>query len=417
MSESLPTASDWRPRFFLIWSGQLVSMLGSSVAQFALVWWLTKQTGAATTLTTAMMMAVLPQVLLGPFLGAYVDRHDRRLLMIGADALVAAAALWLGWLFWAGSIQVWHIYLAAFIRSVGGGLHWPAMTASTALMVPERHLTRVTGVNHAVGGALGIIGPPLGAWLVELWTMPAIMLVDVVTAAVAVTPLLFVRIPSSARKESPAGMAGLWGEAREGLHFLWQWRAMRWLVIGAMAVNFLLGPGGALLPLLVTQHFGGGATQLGWIQAGWAGGIVLGGLILGAWGGFKRKMLTTLPSLALMGAGFVVIGLAPREWFWLAVAANLLAGTMNPLVNGPIHALMQSTVPAGLQGRVFTAVGSACGAMMPLSLALAGPIGDWVGVRSWYFVGGLACVVMAAAALTRRELRDCGTEAMRSDGT
>ncbi|HAE58218.1 MAG TPA: MFS transporter, partial [Anaerolineae bacterium] len=132
--------ANWKPRFFTIFGGQALSLFGSSLVQFALVWYLTQQTGSATILATATLVAMLPQIILGPFVGALVDRWNRRLVMMVADGLIALATLVLAGLFWFDLVQVWHIYAILLVRSTGGAFHWPAMQASTSLMVPKEQL-------------------------------------------------------------------------------------------------------------------------------------------------------------------------------------------------------------------------------------------------------------------------------------
>jgi len=157
----------WAPRFFTIWTGQALSLLGSSVAQFAVVWWLTDTTGSAVVLATASLVAMVPQVVLGPFIGALVDRLDRRKVMIVADSAVALLGLMLAVLFWVGRAQVWHLYVIMALRSLGGAFHWPAMQASTTQLVPSEQLPRISGLNQALQGTSQIMAPPLGArcWL------------------------------------------------------------------------------------------------------------------------------------------------------------------------------------------------------------------------------------------------------------
>jgi DHA3 family macrolide efflux protein-like MFS transporter len=154
--------------FFTIWAGQAFSLVGSQVVQFALVWWLTQLTGSATVLATASLVALLPEIVLSPIAGAYVDRWNRRIVMIVADGLIALASLWLAYLFWIGATQVWHVYVILAIRAVGGSFHWPAMQASTSLMVPKEQLTRVAGLNQTLKGVLNIACPPLGALLLAI---------------------------------------------------------------------------------------------------------------------------------------------------------------------------------------------------------------------------------------------------------
>ena len=214
--------SNWKAPFFTIWTGQALSLVGSSVAQFALIWWLTTLTGSATVLATASLAALVPGIVLGPIAGAYVDRWNRRIVMIAADSLVALASLVLAGLFWMGSMEIWHVYLAMTLRSIGSSFHWPAMQASTSLMVPKEQLGRVAGINQTMNGVLNIVGPPIGALLMGLLPLEGIMMVDVGTAAFAIAPLLFVTVPQP-RREARGGQdlakPSIWADMREGLPF------------------------------------------------------------------------------------------------------------------------------------------------------------------------------------------------------
>ena len=388
----------WQIPFFTIWIGQQFSLVGSSVLQFALVWWLTQLTGSATVLAMATMMWVIPQVFLGPIVGAYVDRLNRRVVMIVADGLIALVALWLAYLFWTDTMQVWHVYAALLVRAIGGLFHWSTMQASTSLMVPEEHLTRVAGLNQTMQGALNVIGPPLGALLLAVLPFENIMLMDVGTAMLAILPLFFVVIPQPERAATKSEKPSLWSDVREGLRYVWGWPGLLAILIMATMLNFVVNPAFSLMPLLVTEHFNGDAPQLAWLEASWGIGLVLGGLLLSAWGGFRRRVYTSLMGLVIEGLGIMLVGLSPANALWLAVAGMFVAGSMNALVNGPLFAALQAIVTPEMQGRVFTVVASLSAAAFPLSLAVAGPVADAIGLRPWYVVGGLVCTLMGLGA-------------------
>jgi len=392
-------SAKWKKAFFTIWTGQSFSILGSMLVQFSLIWWLTQQTGSATVLATASLVGLLPGVFLGPFAGALVDRWNRRLVMIVADGVVALATLVLIGLFWAGIVQIWHIYIALLVRSLGGTFHWPAMQASTSLMVPDEHLSRIAGINQALGGAINIIGPPLGALLLGVIPLHAVLSIDVVTAAIAILPLLFVAIPQPVQRvTTPVTPLNLLRDVREGFRYMVSWPGLMAIGIMATLINFLLSPTSALIPLLVTKHFHGGVWHLGWVESASGVGVVVGGLLLGVWGGFRRKIYTSLLGVTGIGIGVLFIGLAPAPAFWMAITGTFIAGFMNPIANGPLFALMQSRVAPEMQGRVFTLLGSVASAMTPLSMICAGPIADALGIQVWYYVGGLITLMMGIGA-------------------
>ncbi len=382
--------------FFVLWTGQAVSLLGSQLVQFALIWWLTQETGSATMLAMASLAGMLPQVVLGPFVGVLVDRWNRRLTMMVADSVVALATLVLAYLFWADLIQIWHLFVILFVRSLGGGFHRPAMQASTSLMVPEKQLTRVQGLNQALNGGLNIASAPLGALLLAVLPMQGILAIDVVTAVFAILPLFFIFVPQPVRKaeEPGAPRTSFWADMEAGLRYVKGWPAILLLMAMSMMINLVLTPTFSLIPLLVTDHFGGDALQLGFLDAAAGAGIVAGGLILGAWGGFKRRIITSLAGLVGLGLGVLLIGLAPANAFFLAVIGAALVGSMLSLANGPIMAIFQACIEPEMQGRVFTLLTSLASGMAPLGLIIAGPAADALGIRAWFIVGGFVTLLM-----------------------
>ena len=392
MNQKQQQRTDWKPPFFSIWTGQAFSLFGSRVVQFALVWWLTKLTGSATVLATASIVALIPEILLSPIAGAYVDRWNRRIVMILADGMIALASLWLAYLFWIDATQVWHVYVIMLVRAVGGSFHWPAMQASTSLMVPQEHLTRVAGLNQTMNGALNIIGPPLGALFLEMMSLYGVMLVDVGTAMLAILPLFFVHVPQPKRDPRDVEKS-IWADMREGLRYILGWRGLMALIGAAMIVKIALTPAFSLLPLLVSEHFEGGAAQFSLMEAVAGVGIVLGGLILSAWGGFRRKIYTSMLGMTVLGLSFLVLSLTPEGFFQMALASVFVVGLMIPLIDGPIMAILQGTVAPEMQGRVFTMMGSLLWITSPFGLAVAGPVSDWLGLQVWYATAGMLCGV------------------------
>ncbi len=400
MKSGQPTAPTTMRPFLTIWSGQAVSLLGSQLVQFALIWWLTQETGSGTVLALASIAGLVPAILLGPFAGVLVDRWNRRLTMMIADAVVALATIALALLFWAGSVEIWHVYLILFIRSLAGTFHWPAMQASTSLMVPEENLARIQGLNQMVQGGLNIVAAPLGALLVTTLPIQGVLAIDVVTALVAIGTLLVIAVPQPKRSERVAGTSpwhAFWTDMGDGLRYVRSWPGLMILMGVAMLINMVLSPSSSLLPLLITDYFGGTALWLGGIEAALGVGILIGGLILSVWGGFKRQVVTSLMGVIGLGFGSLIIGLTPASLFAMAVAGAFMMGITSSLTNGPIMAVMQSTVDPSMQGRVFTLLSSAAGAMMPLGLIIAGPLADVAGVETWFLIGGVATVLVGIA--------------------
>ena len=386
------TNQNWALRFIPLWVGQALSLLGSQLVQFAIIWYLTQETNSATTLAIASMMGLLPQVLLSPFIGTWVDRGNRRLILIAADAIVAIATLVLAILFATGSIQVWQIYIVLFIRAVASGFHQSAFGASVVLLVPKEHLARVQGFNQALYGGLNILSAPLGAFLLAILPMQGILGIDVGTALLAITILLFIAIPQPER--SAQTPSTFWQDFRAGFRYIITWRGLVILLGLVMVINFFFSATEPLTPLLVTNHFRGDAQQLGWWLSSFAAGNVLGGLILGAWGGFKRKIVTAQLGLILTGLSTMVLGIVPSDLFWVGIAANVATGLLLPIINGSFGATLQATIAPDMQGRVFAFILSAAMLVSPLALIIVGPFADAFGIQTWFLIAGISCTLM-----------------------
>lgn len=400
---SVRDGKTWKSRFFTIWGGQALSIFGSQLVQFALIWYLTVQTGSATVLATASLVGMLPSVILGPFVGTLVDRWDRRWIMLLADSIITMATIVLAVLFAMDAAAIWHIYVVMFIRSLASSFQGNAMSASTSLMVPVEHLTRIQGINQMLNGGLNIVSAPLGALLLGVLPLQGILAIDVVSALFAILPLFFTQIPQPERIErgnlQPETQATVWQDFKAGFRYMLGWRGL--LIIGLMTVgiNFTIIPAFSLLPLMVKDYFGGGAIQLSWVEVAIGIGVFIGGALLGVWGGFKRKILTSMLGLMGMGAGTLTLALAPSSAMYLAVGGALIVGLMEPITMGPFFAVIQSTIEPGMQARIFSLLSSVGTAMVPIGLMIAGPVADWVGIQAWFFLGGSLCVLMGVAGL------------------
>jgi DHA3 family macrolide efflux protein-like MFS transporter len=245
-------------------------------------------------------------------------------------------------------------------------------------------------------GGMIIIAPPIGALLLGMLPMPGVLAVDVLTAALAVGALTVIAIPQPGR--ASLAKAPFWSEMRAGLRYTWAWPGLMAILVMATAINFFLTAALSLMPILVTKHFGGAAMHLASLSSAFGIGIIAGGMALGVWGGFRRRMQTSLTGIVGLGLGFLLIGMTPATMFWMALASTIAAAVMSSMANGPLLAVLQTTVAPAMQGRVFTLMASMATAISPFGLAVAGPVADRLGVQIWYVVGGAVCTGMGILA-------------------
>jgi DHA3 family macrolide efflux protein-like MFS transporter len=346
-------------------------------------------------LAFASIIAMLPQVLISPFAGALIDRWDRKSVLIAVDAINAFAVVVLGALFAWGIALPWHVFAVMFVRATMGAFQWPAMQASTALMVEENMLSKVAGLNQALMGVSAIVAPPLGVLLMEFLPLHRVLWMDVTTAMMAIVPLLLFHIPRPITEARTSKT--VIDDLKEGFSFIRNWTGLLIVMGVAMVFNLLVVPAISLTPILVTEHFAGDSMSYAVIEAAMGIGMVAGGILLGVWGGFKSKITTALLGAVGMGVGTGIIGLAPSNMYYLAVVGMGMAGVMSTITNGSFFALIQSTVPPEIQGRVISILLSGTAAMAPIGLAIAGPLADLLGVRIWFLAGGLLIVIMGSA--------------------
>ena len=397
--------SSWQRRFFTFWFAQALSMIGSNLAQFAITWWMTKATGSATVLATATLFAILPGVLLGPLAGVFVDRWNRRAIMLVADGVGALSAALLVLLFWTDTIAVWHIYAITFVRSLAGTFHFTAVQSSTSLMVPKEQLARIAGLNQTLQGINMVVAPPLGALLLELLALPGMMAIDVVTALLAMALVFTITIPQPQAATTATKQLSVLADLSTGLRYIWHWPGLFLGMCLSSFLNFLLNPAFSLLPILVTNHFQGDALQFATLNTTLGLGFVVGGVLLSVWGGFKRRIYTAVTGIVGMSIGTLLIAIAPADGYWVAVAGMAIFGILNPIANGPFMAIMQAVVAPEMQGRFFTVMNTMSAAMSPLGLLLAGPVADAFGVQIWFLIGAIGLLVIGGLFLLIPSLR------------
>jgi DHA3 family macrolide efflux protein-like MFS transporter len=316
--------------------------------------------------------------------------------LIVADGAIALLTALLATLYGRGVVEAWHIYAILLARAVGTTFHDPAMTASTSLMVPRERLARLAGIDQTRKAITEIAGPALGAFLVATFPIQGILALDVVTALLAIVPLLFVEIPQpEAPATRDAGWRSVIRETGEGFRYLWNWQGLFVMLATVSLIPLVNAPAWSLIPLLVRDHFGGGPAEWGWFCIARNAGSVLGGLLMSTWGGFRRRTATMLGGLVILGLINLLRGLVPPHAYWLFLVAAFVSGPPAAMFFAALKAVLQSSVPPEMQGRVFATQNSLFGAMGPLGLAVLGPLGGRMGIQTLFLLSGVAFMLIA----------------------
>ncbi|WHX30610.1 MFS transporter [Brevibacillus agri] len=385
----------WKQTFYTIFAGQAFSLLGSAVVQFSIIWWLTEKTGSALVLTIASMAGFLPQALVGPFARTIVDRLDRKKIMIAADMFIALVSLALAILFLSGiEPPVWVFYAVLGLRSIGTAFHMPSMQASIPLIAPEDQLMKVQGWIQTLTSAVSMAGPMLGAFLLAYFSMETVLLLDVAGALLASAALLLVHIPNPERSVPEEGERGMRSEIKAGLRELMKSRGLVVITAAIGFTSFVYVPVGALFTLMVLSHFGKGAWHAGVVEFSFAAGMLVGSILLGSWGARQNRVYLLTGGIALLGLGLFFSGLLPASGFVGFVLLSGLMGISGPLFGGPFAVLLQTTIDPAALGRVMSLVNSLMLIATPIGLLVAGPVAEVIGVNNWFWLSGIAIVLI-----------------------
>lgn len=390
--------NNWKNKLVVIWSGQLFSILSSSVAQFAIVLWISLETGSAEVLSLATIAALLPQIVLGPFAGVFVDRWKRKWTMILADSFVALCSGVIALLFYLDVIEIWQIYLLLMLRSIGSAFHTPAMKSSMPLLAPESELTRIASINQTIQAICNIFGPVLGAALIVSTNMSVVMLLDVVGALIACSTLLFVNIPNPEKKETTS-TASVMREMKEGFNAILTNRGLSWVMVTEVLITFFIMPIVALLPLMTLKNFSGTAYQVSLIELLFGLGTLLGGILLGVWNPRIRKVIMINTSYIVLGVCFAISGMLPPSGYVIYALFSVVQGIAIPFYSGPFTALLQTQIAPSHLGRAFALFDSISLLPSILGLLATGFLADSIGIPAIFIICGVATIIVGCLAL------------------
>ena len=389
----------WKRSFLTITAGQTVSLIGSSAVQFALIWWLSSETESPMMLAFSGLMAFLPQMVLGPFVGVWIDRWRRKNVVMLADlfqgVVAAAFAIW----FFISQPPYWMACVVLGVRAVGGVFHTPAIQALIPMLVPGDQLVRANGVSQFLQSGAFMLGPVLGAVMFSGLPMWLILLTDFLGALTACGTMAWVKI-----QEQPADThqdPNFWREMRTGLAVFLQDRRLLSVLLTATASMIFFMPLSSYYPLMSSSYFSVSAWHGSLIELLYAAGMMAAAMVIGALGRLRRPLLAAVLGLAMVGMSSLVGGLLPPTMagFWVFAAACGLMGAGANVYGVPIMAYMQETIAPEKLGRVFSLMGSLMSVSMPVGLLISGPVAEKYGVALWFVVTGVATCVLVAVNL------------------
>ncbi len=386
---------NWKKTFAIIWTGQFLSILSSTIVNFAIILWMSVETRSPEILAWGTVAALLPQALLGPVSGVFIDRWDRKKVMMLADSFIALCTLILAILFWLDIAHIWHIYTLLALRSVGSSFHMPAMQASVPLIAPTEELSRIAGINQLINSFANIAGPALSVLLITWWDMEYVLMIDVAGAMFAVTSLLFVRIPNPPASSQPKHVLR---EMKEGGMVILNNKGLSWIFLFSILATFFIMPVSMLFPLMTLEHFNGTEFQMAVIEICWSVGALSGGAVMGVRIYHINKTGLVNFMYILVGLTFMLSGvLSPNGYIAFAIL-TAIGGVAGAIYNASFTAIVQTNVEPGALGRVFSLFFTTSLIPSMIGVIGVGLYAEHIGLTSSFIVSGVFLIIIGIIA-------------------
>ncbi|WP_316397488.1 MFS transporter [Metabacillus litoralis] len=397
---------NWKKNIILFLGSQTISLFGSALVQYAILWYITLNTQSGMMMTISILCGFLPTFILSPIAGVWADRYNRKMLIILADSLIAISTLILAILFLIGYDDLWLLFVMSAVRAVGTGIQTPAVGAILPQIVPEDKLTKVNGTNGSIQAMIMLIAPIISAALLTTASLETIFFIDVVTAAIAVSILLFFLRISVHEKALQKQTTSYFSDMQKGFSYIKNHDFLKKFFLFFACFFVLSAPVAFLTPLQVTRSFGDDVWRLTAIEITFSIGMMIGGIVISSWGGFKNKVHTMTLAALIFGACTFALGIIPIFWLYLLFMG--IVGVAMPIFNTPSMVLLQEKVEPDYLGRVFGVLGMISTSMMPLGMLVFGPISDFVKIE-WLLIGtGILMFIQGFFLLGSKVLVEAG---------
>lgn len=376
---------NWKTSVTKFLTAQTISLFGSSLVQYAIIWYVTLSTSSGKMLTLSTLCGFVPQILISLFGGVWIDRYDRKKMIMLSDGTIAVATLLLAITFITGHQNIGILFAVLLIRSAGAGIQTPTVNAIIPQIVPKEHLMLINGINSTLSSLMMFLSPAISGAILSIAPLQVTLLIDVVTAVIgiSITATIFITPHREAKADGFSALA----ELKAGFIYLKSNRLIKNLLIFQLIILFCISPSAFLTPLLVSRTFGAEVWRLTAGEMTYSLGMVLGGLLISTWGGFSKRLHTTMLAGTLYGV--LMFGLGTSPFFLLYLICNTMIGVTSPCYSAPITVTIQEKIPQKMQGRVFSFMQIASSCALPLGMTVFGPLADIVAIQSILIVAGI----------------------------
>lgn len=361
--------------FLIVWFGQVISLVGSGLTWFGISIWVFLESGSVTQLAIILLASQLPRIVLSPIAGTFVDRWDRRWVMILSDAGAGLGTLVMVALWVTGNLTIPALAVIGAVSGAFQAFQQPAQQAATTLLVPKERYSRASGMVQMADAIGNLVAPALGGIMVALGGLGLLIAIDVVTFVFAIGTLVVVRFPKpSASKAGAESKGTVWHETKYGFSYIFARKGLFGLLLYFTAINFAFG---GIMPLVTAYLLSiTDEATMGVVFSLGSTGMLVGAILASTWRGLENKVLGIVGMGAILGAMMVLVGVVPSLpiivfGFWCAMFVLPLGGAFS-------QAIWMAKVDPDVQGRVFAVRSAVAQAAIPVSLLLVGPLADRV---------------------------------------
>lgn len=382
--------TNWKSNIIRFFTAQTISLFGSSIVQYAIIWHITLTTSSGIMITISTLCGFLPQILISLFAGVWIDRYHRKWMIMLADSLIAIATLAMAILFLFGVDSIWLLFVVLLIRSAGTGIQTPAVNSLVPQIVPKENLMKVNGFFSTVTSLIMFLSPAISGAILSISSLETTLIIDVITAVIGVG--ITFTIPIAHHKIINSAKSNTFKEIKSGLVYLKTNQFIKNLLVFLIVIAILISPSAFLTPLMISRTYGGELWRLTVSEMVFSAGASFGGVFIATRKTFSNRMHTTILAGLFYGILMIIMGISP--FFYLYLLANFLIGITMPCFNAPITVLIQEQVEPSMHGRVFSFIQIANSCSLPLGMIIFGPLADFIKVEYLLIGAGIAVVAL-----------------------
>lgn len=395
---------DWKRNTGIFLAGQGITLFGSMLVFYAVQWHITLDSQSGVAMMLLSVSSALPMFLISPFAGVWADKYNKKWLINIADALIAVITLIMALVFSFGFEYIVLLMLIMVVRGFGQGVQTPAVSSLLPEIVPEEHLIRINGFNGSMQSMIMFASPIAGGALIAFLPIQFILLLDVITAAIGISLLIFFVKTPPQKKNFESKTA--WHDMAQGITYIKHHAFLKEFMILDALFNLLMAPAAVLTPLQTVRDFGEEPWRLVAIELVFFIGMMLGGALIGIWRGFRNKSNTM--ALMIGVSGIFIIGLGLWEHFLPYLTCMGLLGVTMSVFNALLMTVLQTKVDVDYMGRVFSVLTMISSLVMPAGMLIWGPLADVVRIDWLLLITGVGFFLIGIPFIVSKTLREAG---------